>query len=188
MKDVLGPEQRVTLTCMTGLANSYAALGRYSEELKVREEIVALRQSMGDFDHPEGHDSLHRLAGLLAVFPDAKLRDPKRALGLAKSAVELAPQSEWPWQVLGWARYRTGDWQDCITALEKSISLQKDGGDSFQWFFLAMANWQLGDQPAARRWYDRAIDWMQQNAPTEKYLLRFRAEADELMNKKTKQE
>lgn len=188
MKDVLGPDHGVTLSCMAGLANSYSALGRYGEELKIREEIVAIRQTKLLFDSPEGHESLHRLAGLLAIHPDAKLRDPKRALELANKVVKLAPQSEWPWQVLGWARYRTGDWQESITALEKSISLRKDGGDSFQWFFLAMAHWQLGDKAAARRWYERAIDWMRKSAPMEKYLLRFRAEADELMNKKTKQE
>lgn len=88
--------------------------------------------------------------------------------------------------MLGRARFRTDDWQGSITALEKSVALGKDGGDSFQWFFLAMAHWQLGDKASARKWYVQAVDWMGKNAPNDKYPLRFRAEADELMNKKSK--
>lgn len=129
---------------------------------------------------------MNRLAGLLAVCVGAELQDPKRAAELAQMSVELAPNSAWSWQVLGWARYRTGAWQDSKIALEKSIALRMDGGDSFQWFFLAMANWQLGHKATARTWFDRSVDWMQKNAPNEVYLLRFRAEADEMMNKKTK--
>jgi tetratricopeptide (TPR) repeat protein len=186
MKEVLGPDHGVTLSCMMGLADSYAALGRYSEELKVREETVALRQVRLGPGHADTLDSLNRLAGLLAVCPDAKIRDPKRAVELAQKSVGLAPQSEWSWHVLGWARYRTGDWQNCITALEKSIALRKDGGDAFPWFFLAMAYWQSGDKAAARKWYDRAVGWMEKNSPNDKYLRCFRVEADQLINKKAK--
>ena len=80
----------------------------------------------------------------------------------------------------------TGAWKDSIAALEKSIELRNDGGDSWHWFFLAMAHWQLGQKGKARKWYDRAVEWMDKNLPRDKWLLRFRAEADELMNKKTK--
>jgi tetratricopeptide (TPR) repeat protein len=188
MKDVLGPDHGVTLSCMAGLANSYSALDRYSEELKVRDEIVAIRQAKFHLADPEGVDSLNLLAYFLAICPNAKLRDPKRALELAQKSVELAPQLEWSWQALGWARYRTGAWQESITALEKSLLLRKFDGDPFQWFFFAMAHWKLGDKAAARKWYDRSVEWMEKNSPKDKYLLRFRAEADELINKKTKPE
>jgi tetratricopeptide (TPR) repeat protein len=186
MKETLGPDQSVTLSCMMGLANSYAALDRHSEELKVREEMVLRRQAKLAIDHPNLIESLNYLASFLATCPDPKFRDPKRAVELAKRSVELAPRSEWSWQVLGWARYRTADWTDSITALEKSIELRKDGGDSFNWFYLAMAYWQSGDKAAARKWYDRAVEWMEKNLPKDQRLLRIRAEADDLMNKKIK--
>ena len=186
MKEVLGPDHNVTLDCMMGLANSYAALSRHSEELKVREETVVLRQAKLSLGHPDTLNSVNYLAGFLAMCPDPKFRDPKRAVELAKKSVELGPRSEWSWQVLGWARFRTGDWKDSITALEKSIELRKDGGDSFNWFYLAMAYWQSGDKVAARKWYDRAVGWMEKYLPKDHWIVRIRAEADELMNKKTK--
>jgi tetratricopeptide (TPR) repeat protein len=186
MKDILGPDHSVTLSCMMGLANSYSALGRHSEELKIREETVARRQVRLDPGHPDTLDSLNRLAWLLAVCPDAKIRDPNRALTLAQKAVELAPQSEWSRQVLGWARYRTGNWQDSVSALEKSILLRKDGGNSYQWFFLAMAYWQLGNKEKAREFYDRAVEWMDKNQPKNVELRRFRAEASQLLELKEK--
>ena len=70
--------------------------------------------------------------------------------------------------------------------MEKSIELREDGGDSFQWFFLAMAHWQVGNKEQARKWYDRAVEWADKNQPADAQLLRFRAEAAELLglNKK----
>jgi tetratricopeptide (TPR) repeat protein len=47
-------------------------------------------------------------------------------------------------------------------------------------FFLATAYWQLGDKEEARRWYDKAAEWMDENKPNDKDLARFRAEAAKL--------
>jgi len=80
----------------------------------------------------------------------------------------------------GVARYRAGEWEPAIAALEKSIELRR-GGDSCDWFFLAMAHWQLGNKGEARRWYDTAIKWMDKKAPTSETLIRFRGEAAELL-------
>ena len=57
----------------------------------------------------------------------------------------------------------------------------RKGGDSFGWFFLAMAHWQLGDKEQARQWYDRGVRWMDRNQPRDEQLLRFRAEAAKLI-------
>ena len=54
-------------------------------------------------------------------------------------------------------------------------------GDATDWFFLAMAHWQLGDKDEARKWYDKAVEWMDKNQPKNEELLRFRAEAAELL-------
>jgi hypothetical protein len=48
-------------------------------------------------------------------------------------------------------------------------------------FFLAMAHWQLGETEEARRWYDRAVAWMDKNLTQDDELKRFRAEAEALM-------
>jgi uncharacterized protein HemY len=82
---------------------------------------------------------------------------------------------------LGAAFYRAGRWQDTLVALEKSMEL-RTGGDSGDWFFLAMAHWQLGNAKAARYWYDQAVEWMDKNMPGNKQLRRFRAEAAALLS------
>jgi tetratricopeptide (TPR) repeat protein len=82
---------------------------------------------------------------------------------------------------LGWAHYRTGAWQAAVEDLDESIRLQKDGGDSYQWFFLAMAHWQLSNRDEAQQWYDKAVEWMEKRQPDSEDLVRFRAEAAELL-------
>src|SRR5262249_31639958 len=67
-----------------------------------------------------------------------------------------------------------------IAAIQKSMELRQ-GGDSWDWFFLAMANWQLGETEEARKWYDKALEWMEKNDPKNDELRRFRAEMEELM-------
>ena len=73
-----------------------------------------------------------------------------------------------------------GNWKEAVATLEKSMDLRK-GGDSSDWFFLAMAHWQLGEKDKARKWFDQAAEWMDKNQPKNGELRRFRAEAAELM-------
>jgi serine/threonine protein kinase/tetratricopeptide (TPR) repeat protein len=123
------------------------------------------------------------LAWLLATVPEVKLRDAQRAVELAKKATELAPQQGAFWNTLGAARYRAGDWKAAVAALNKSMALRQ-GGDADDWLFLAMAKWQLGDHDAARRHYDQAVQWLENNNPegpsagtNAEELHRFRSEA-----------
>lgn len=44
-----------------------------------------------------------------------------------------------------------------------------------------MTHWQLGEKQQAREWYDKAVEWMEKNKPNDEELLRFRAEAEELL-------
>ena len=124
-------------------------------------------------------------ARLLVTRPDARLRDPKLAVELARMAVRLAPGEGAPWNTLGLAYYRTGEWKLAIEALTKSMELGK-GGDANDWFFLAMACWQLGDKPGARSWYDKADQSMRKNQPANEELARFGAEAAALLEVKAK--
>jgi Flp pilus assembly protein TadD len=105
----------------------------------------------------------------------------------ARKAVELAREDGTVWTTLGVAQFRAENWQESINALQKSQGLRK-GGDSIAWFFLSMAHWQLGNKDEARRWYDRAVEWMDRNKPDDEELRRFRAEAAERMGIKKKQD
>src|SRR5262249_16363187 len=120
------------------------------------------------------------VAWKLATCPDPKVRDPRRAVEFAKKAVELRPLHGDNWSTLGTAHYRAGDWKAAVAILTKAMGLRK-GGDSYDCFFLAMAHSRFGEREKAREWFDQAVQWMDKNAPQNEELLRFRAEAEEVL-------
>ena len=121
------------------LASLVVATDRSREAVKLYRELLQI----------EARDcsTMNNLAWLLSTCTEASVRDPARAVELAKKAVELAPKEGTHWNTLGVAHYRADDWKAAIDALTKSMELRK-GGDSNDWFFLAMAHWQLGDKDA----------------------------------------
>ncbi len=105
--------------------------------------------------------------------------EASRAVALAKRATRLEPQTAFYWLTLVAAHYRAGNWKDSIAALQKARELGS-AGERFRWF-AAMAHWQLGDKEQARRCYREDAEWMDRNAPRDEELLRFRAEASQLL-------
>jgi serine/threonine protein kinase/WD40 repeat protein len=124
----------------------------------------------------------NNLAWLLATCPEASFRDPARAVELAKKATALEAQKGIFWNTLGTAQYRAGNWKDAVGALEKSLKLQ--GDNSWDWFLLAMAGWQLGEKEKARTWFDQAVRWMDRHEPQNEDLRRFHREAAQLLGVK----
>jgi tetratricopeptide (TPR) repeat protein len=120
------------------------------------------------------------IAWFLATTPQTPIPHPEKAVELAKKAVALEPQNGNFRNTLGVAYYRMGQWQDAVVALKKAVQL-RSGGESEDWFFLAMAQQKLGDANAARQSYDRAVQWMDKNKPEDEGLQRFRAEAAALL-------
>lgn len=140
----------------------------------------------------------NNLAWMLAACPEPKLRDPVRAVELAKQAVAAHPKESTLYTTLGLAHYRAGDWTAARNALQKSLELGQGMGSLF-WFgrttlALAMSHWQLGEKEKARTSYHQAVEWMAKNQPElEKdparwaELRRFRAEADAVLAQPTGQ-
>jgi serine/threonine protein kinase/Flp pilus assembly protein TadD len=131
---------------------------------------------------PENAAFLNSLAWKLAACPDAKFRDPQQAVDRAVKAVRLQPDYPPFWNTLGVAQCRAGQWNAAIESLHKAEALASYKGSSFNTFFLAMAYWQIGNRDEARRWYDTAVRWMEQNDPGNEELLRFRTDAAGLMD------
>jgi serine/threonine protein kinase/tetratricopeptide (TPR) repeat protein len=175
-------EYREAIGCQPDDALAHNNLGFALGQMGlVDEAIAAYREAIRlkpDLASPHWN-----LSYLLANGADPKLRDAAEAVKLARKAVELAPRASRSWQALGWALYRTGAWKDSIEAFHKSMALQENpkGGDSGQWFGLAMAHWRLGDKEEARQWQDQAVQWMEKNKPQDEERLRFRAEAEALL-------
>jgi serine/threonine protein kinase/tetratricopeptide (TPR) repeat protein len=142
-------------------------------------------KAVADYEHalkldPKDSGSLNNLAELLANCPDPTVRNPQRAIALARRAVDEYAEFGTSWNTLGAALYRGGVWQEAVAALEKSVELHK-GGMHSDHFLLAMAQWRLGRTAEARTSYDRGVQWMEKHAPKNEELRRFRAEARELM-------
>jgi WD40 repeat protein len=160
-------------------AQEYFVSGQAHAEAKRWPEAIAAYSKAVESDTHHA-PALNSLAWTLVTCPDAQLRNTARAFALAQKAVELAPQNGAYWNTLGVAHYRAGDWKAAITTLEKAMAL-RSGGDGFDWFFLAMAHWQLGNQEKAKQGFDQAVAWMDKNQPKNEELGRFRAEAEQLM-------
>jgi tetratricopeptide (TPR) repeat protein/tRNA A-37 threonylcarbamoyl transferase component Bud32 len=151
--------------------NAYIHLRQYDKALADYTKAIEL--------DPKNAERCNRVAWELATCLDVKLRDPGQAVAHAKKAVELAPSGDF-WNTLGVAQYRNGEWKAAVEALRKSVQLRQ-GGDSFDFFFLAMAHWQLGEKDKARAWYDKAVASMDKTRPQDEELKRFRVEATALL-------
>jgi tetratricopeptide (TPR) repeat protein/tRNA A-37 threonylcarbamoyl transferase component Bud32 len=167
-------------------ASAYVRLKRFREGLADFEKILEV---LGPKTGPLVYNDM---AWLLATCPEVEIRDPKRAVELAKKAVDMAPKAWAYWNTLGAAHYRCGEHKAAIEALHKSMELRQ-GGDPFDWLFLAMAHHKLGDRDEARKWYDRSVQWLEKNGQAleknprqAEALRRFREEAEQVLelNKK----
>jgi serine/threonine protein kinase/HAMP domain-containing protein len=116
------------------------------------------------------------LAWLLAARPDLKPHDPSRAVSLGEKAVKLEPDEPNSWNTLGVARFRAGDRDGAVQALERSSLLHK-GGEPVDWLFLAMIHAQKGETDRAKGYVDRTNAWLAQHPDDDPDLSHFRAEA-----------
>jgi tetratricopeptide (TPR) repeat protein len=130
---------------------------------------------------PENAATQNDFAGLLAYWPRPGVDHFEEAVDLAKKAVKTAPTAGRYWGTLGIAHYRSGQWSDALTAFQETTKL-RNGGDSREWFYLAMAHGRLGEKEQGRKWYDQAVQWMEQNDPDNAELKHLRTEAAELLS------
>jgi len=87
---------------------------------------------------------------------------PEIALELMQKAHKMQPNN-WNYLLgLGAAYYRTGHWEEAIAHLTESALL--GGGENVCIdFFLAMAYWQSNEEDRAKNYYNKAIEWMEDN-------------------------
>ncbi|HEY2786999.1 MAG TPA: protein kinase [Fimbriiglobus sp.] len=131
---------------------------------------------------PPSDKGQNLLAWRLVTGSDERFRDGARAVELARKLVDRVPGDGLYRNTLGVAEYRAGEWNAAVATLQKSEELLAGGQASFNQFFLAMAHWKLGEKAQARRNYDRAVQWMEKYKPRDGELLRFRAEAAQLLD------
>lgn len=148
------------------------------EKGRLRQLEQALRHALSLY--PNDVRCCNNLAWLLANSPILEQRDAKLAITLARQASTKFPMERTYWNTLGAALLRNRDGRAAIAAFKQSM-IHGNGGDSYDFFFLAMAYWQVGEKDQARECYDRGIRWMEQHCPQNEELLRFNVEAAKLL-------
>jgi WD40 repeat protein/Tfp pilus assembly protein PilF len=114
------------------------------------------------------------------------LRDPERAVSLARQAISKARDMPTYINTLGIALYRAGRYVQAIATLEESLAANKGQSAAHDWFFLAMARHRLDQNIQARDAFDRAVRWWREqkqllDSDLEE-LARFRAEAEAVLD------
>jgi len=130
-------------------------------------------------DDPEAHDYL---AFALVLATKRPRHDYDEGLVHARKAVELAPKEEHTYRTLAIAEYRSGHWAESLAASERSTALVK-GGDANDWFLIALADWQRGEEDKARTWFDKAVAWMREQDAEDPILRQLWTEAAELLGR-----
>jgi WD40 repeat protein/Tfp pilus assembly protein PilF len=185
------------------LGRSQDALADFGELIRSHPQSTAFLELRGEVHERLGHHQAaqadrERAAGLLQ--PSARelnntawelatgagyLRDPERAVSLARKAVATEPDQAIYLNTLGVALYRAGRYVQAIATLQQTIAAKTGQFDAFDLFFLAMARHRLGQTVQARDSFDRAVRWWREqkqlpdNAATE--LAGFRAEAEAVL-------
>jgi serine/threonine protein kinase len=169
-------KERIWLHYLTGLL--FKSLGQMPEARGEYARTAEVCREAARCD--PGHEVLNACAWCLLDCPEPIFWDPDLALKLAERAVALEPERAKYWNTLGVARYRMGKWAAAIEALERSVALS-EGGDGHDWFFLAMACWEEGNQIRAHAWLEKALRGLEANPEPPEDLLRYRVEAVKLL-------
>ena len=173
------PEYRISVALTLGYRIApLLDQGKVGEAEASREELASSSDDglgLGPAESAIRND----LAWLLASRRGGSGRSYRRAVELAGRAVEIAPDGRSAWNTLGVASYRAGDDRGAVRALEKSLLL-RDGGDPYDWLFLALARHRLGDRDRARALFERSVAWIADRKSSDPDLVRFKAEAAEV--------
>jgi WD40 repeat protein/tetratricopeptide (TPR) repeat protein len=166
-----------TAPLLLARARSYAALGRHAEAAADRDRAVELA--------PDNAATLNEVAWSLAAGPEP-LRDPKRAVDLARRAADKSPKHAHIRHTLGVALYRDGRYRDAMAELDSSLELGKGSVDAYCLYFLAMCHHRLGNAARAKECLERANRWVEERKQLTRgerdELRRFRAEAERELN------
>jgi tetratricopeptide (TPR) repeat protein/serine/threonine protein kinase len=180
----LGQPDRAVVDCsqVIALAGNHPQWApAYLVRGRAHHQLAHYPQALADYQrfleraprHAQGNNAM---AWLLATCPDAELRDPGQAVALAKKAVALAPKNGECRNTLGVAHYRAGDAKAAVVALLEARKLPLGGG-AVASLFLALAYQTLGERAEARRAYDQAVAWIENNRQA---LEKDRPQAEEL--------
>ncbi len=104
------------------LAELLYATGRTDEARQQFDQAQAIMEDLAR-RRPNEPDCHWQLICLLANCPDEALRDPLRAVALAKHV--LPPSAGHYWRYLALAQYRSQQWQDAANSIQQAMDLRR---------------------------------------------------------------
>lgn len=135
--------------------NALQRLGRPKEALEAYDRGIEI--------DPQNRIALNAAAWMRATAADRTLREPDRAIELARRALDVEPRAGSVWNTLGVALCGAQRWAEALEALDRSMGL-RSGGGALDWYFVALALWHQGDADGARSWYEQAVAWTEEHA------------------------
>ena len=159
-----------------------AAAGQLAEARRAFIRGVNRLEAMMD-EHPKDMRIRNRfafasnnLAWFLATCEDPSLRDAEVAVAVARKSLAAKPDDGNTLNTLAIAHFRAGQFDESSKAFTESMAL-REGGDSFDWFFLAQIEAIRNHPVEARTLYDKATAWAVEHPQREAELRRFQIES-----------
>jgi WD40 repeat protein/tetratricopeptide (TPR) repeat protein/predicted Ser/Thr protein kinase len=121
----------------------------------------ACARGLQDFGNTEDAVLAASLAWTCSLVPGGS-SDPEQAVRLAQVAITRNAESYVSQRTLGATLYRAGRFPEAIDHLTRAIPLRKRPSPS-TWFFLAMAHHRANHPEEARKWLDKAREWIEQS-------------------------
>ncbi len=161
-------------------ANVYRALAQAMAEHGWKpEQEQALRRGLTFL--PDDVGLLNGLAHLLAFRDDADDRILTEAVALARKALDVVPARSDSWMVIARAHFRARKYQEAAEAVEKSMRLAPENGQTSGRLLMAMISDARGRLDDARAWYIRALDRQVQDPDKDPDVPAYSKEAREML-------
>jgi tetratricopeptide (TPR) repeat protein len=150
---------------------------------KLFREIVQEDAQWEEEIHAQQAQLCNNLAWAFITADNPAIWDPVHAIQLAQTAIQLAPNEGNYWNTLAVAQFRARDDQAARSSFARAMSL-RDGGDGYDWFFLAQIEAREGRFAKADEWYERAARWAENASAVDPFELhRIHAEAAAALGK-----
>lgn len=155
------------------LAGILLAQGKRDEAMAEYRQAIQLK--------PDDAEARNNTAWSMALPPDRPRREYDETAEHARKAIALAPKNGNHHNTLALIEYRLDHPDRAIAAAERSLALQ--GGNAWDWFFLAMALARKGEKDKAAQWFDKAVAQTKEKDPQNLQLRQFWAEAAKLLDR-----
>jgi serine/threonine-protein kinase len=107
-----------------------------------------------------GGPRAYHMARACTLAPDA-VAEPSLPGRLAEKELQVSAKQFWSLTEQGALAYRAGRFQEAVPFFEQSLKADPMPGRAVvNWLWLALANHHLGKSEEARRWLDKATEWL----------------------------